>query len=245
MARATGKYGMSFGYLLDTAQSWRLFWGLYGQTGGQYRMVPGSSAQLDESAAIEVLSFIQEVLNGKIASRNADYAGAIAAFSSGKAGMILSGEWEIVGFKASMPDVAAMPFPKIFDKPANYADSHAFVLPKQDYPDEKRREATYKVLADLVKNRSLTWAEGGHIPAYMPVLATGAYRKLSPQRDYAAASKIVTLDPKVWFAGAGSDFQARMCDAMAPTLQGQKTAKQGVEAMLSQLDRLLAAPQPM
>lgn len=245
LAKATGKDGMSFGYLLDTAQSWRLFWGLYNQTGGQYRMTPGTPAELDESAAIEVLSFIQEVLNGKIASRNADYAGAIAAFDSGNAGLILSGEWELVGFKAAIPDVDGMPFPKIFDKPANYADSHSFVLPKQDYPDPKRREATYEVLADLVKNRSLIWAEGGHIPAFMPVLSTPQYQKLMPQRDYAEASKIVALDPEVWFAGAGSDFQARMCDAMAPTFQGQRTAKQGVDTMLTQLDRLLKAPQPV
>jgi multiple sugar transport system substrate-binding protein len=226
LAKATGQQGMSFGYLMDTAQSWRLFWGLYNQTGGGFQLTPGKKAQLDEGKAKEVIEFIQAVMDGKIALSNQDYAGGVANFVSGRSGMILSGEWELPAYQAAIPKVGAMPFPTIFDKPANYADSHSFVLPKQAHPDPKRREATYRILADR------------------PVQKKPAYQKLLPQADYASAGNIVTLDPPVWFAGAGSDFQARVCDAMSDAFQGKKSASSAVSGMLKQMDRLLSTPNP-
>jgi multiple sugar transport system substrate-binding protein len=95
-----------------------------------------------------------------------------------------------------------------------------------------------------VKSGSLTWAQAGHIPAYRPVQKKPAYQKLLPQADYASAGNIVTLDPPVWFAGAGSDFQARVCDAMSDAFQGKKSASSAVSGMLKQMDRLLSTPNP-
>ena len=244
LADATGKQGMSFGYLMDTAQSWRLFWGLYNQTGAGFDLTPGKRAQLDEGKAKEVIEFIQAILDGKIALSNQDYNGGVANFVSGRSAMTLSGEWELPAYQDAIPDLGAMPFPNIFGTPANYADSHSFVLPKQAHADPARREATYRILAHLVKSGSLNWANAGHIPAYRPVQDKPAYQKLSPQSDYAAAGDIVTLDPPVWFAGAGSDFQARVCDAMSDAFQGKKSASSAVSGMLKQMDRLLSTPNP-
>jgi multiple sugar transport system substrate-binding protein len=244
MAKVTGKTGMAFGYLLDTAQAWRLFWGLYGQTGAGYELVPGKAAQLDERAATEVIELMQSILDGKVAPANQDYAGAIASFTTGRSGLILSGEWELPAFQAAIPDVGGMPLPTLLGTPANYADSHSFVLPKQAHPDPARRDATYRVLANLLSQGSLTWATAGHIPAFQPVLSKPEYQKLTPQRDYAHAGEIVVLDPAVWFAGAGSDFQARMCDAMSASLQGKAKAKTAVDGMLREMNRLLKTPNP-
>ncbi len=243
MAEVTGDTGMVFGYLLDTAQSWRWFWGLYGQTGAGYSLVPGQPAEIDEGAATTVLEFMQAVLDGTVAPRRADYSTALSSFVNARSGLIISGEWELPAYQAAIPDVGAAPFPTLFGTPANYADSHAFVLPRQSSPDPARREATYRVLANLLKG-ALTWAEAGHIPAYLPVQAEPGYAELSPQRDYASAGDIVYIDPPVWFAGAGSDFQNRMCDAMSAVLQGNGNAASAVSTMASTMDTLLSTPNP-
>jgi len=243
MAEVTGDTGMAFGYLLDTAQAWRLFWGLYAQTGAGYELTPGRPAGLDERAATETIEFMQAMMDGTVAS-NQDYPGAIASFVTGRSGLIVSGEWELPAFQGAIPDVGGAPFPNLFGTPANYADSHAFVLPRQATPDPRRRDATYQVLANLLAEGGLTWAGAGHIPAYEPVQAEAAYQELSPQRDYAAAGQIVVLDPPAWFVGAGSDFQARMCDAMSTSLQGSAPASTAVTRMLREMDRFLQTPNP-
>ncbi|WP_159793242.1 extracellular solute-binding protein [Puerhibacterium puerhi] len=244
MAEVTGETGLAYGYVLDTAQAWRLFWGLYAQTGAGYELVPGRSAQIDEQKATEVVEVIQAILDGTVAPRSQDYPGAIASFVTGRSGMIISGEWELPAFQEAIPDVGGMPFPTILGTPANYADSHAFVLPRQAHPDRARRDATYRVLAHIVREGSLTWAGAGHIPAYQPVLSEPDYQKLSPQKDYAAAGEIVVLDPPVWFAGAGGDFQARMSDAMTPAMQGRADAASAVRQMLREMNRFLSTPNP-
>lgn len=244
MAEVTGGTGMAFGYLLDTAQAWRLFWGLYAQTGAGFELTPGRPAGLDERAAAEVVEFMQAMLDGTVAPSNQDYPGAIASFVTGRSGLIVSGEWELPAFQDAIPEVGGAPFPTLFGTPANYADAHAFVLPRQAFPDARRRDATYRVLANLLADGGLTWAGAGHIPAYEPVQAEPEYRELSPQRDYAAAGEIVVLDPPVWFAGAGSDFQARVCDAMSTALQGRASASTAVTRMLGEMDRFLQTPNP-
>jgi len=109
LAEVTKQVGISFGYVLDTGQAWRLFWGLYGQTGGSYTFQPGQPAQWDMDKAIEVITFITKVLDDKICPRDLDYAGAISYFTSGASGMILSGEWETPGSRRASSTSALPP----------------------------------------------------------------------------------------------------------------------------------------
>ena len=43
--------------------------------------------------------------------------------------------------------------------------------------------------------QSLTWAEGGHIPAWLPVRDSAAYKKLKPQSNYAVGRRPRGLRP--------------------------------------------------
>lgn len=243
VAEVTGETGVGWGYLRDPAGCWRMFWGLYTQNGGGYDLVPGRKAELDVDAAVEVFEFLQEMVDGTVAARNQDGGAASGRFMSGRAGMMFSGEWDLPMFRDALPEVGATPFPTIFDQPANYADSHAFVLPRQAHADPAAREATYRVLAGLLK-QSMTWASAGHIPAYQPVVEQDAYQELTPQRDYARAAEIAVFDPDVWFSGGGSDFQNRMGDAMTDTLSGEAPPRTAVDRILREMDRLLSQPNP-
>lgn len=243
MAEVTGKAGISFGYVLDTAQAWRLFWGLYGQTGGAYTFDSGHSAQWDSDKAIEVITFITKMLDGKICPKTLDYPGAISYFTGGATGMILSGEWETPAFKEAVPHLAASPMPTMFGKPASYADSHSFVLPARFTQDDARLARTYEMVAGLVKD-AIVWAQGGHIPAFLPTTKDQAYLDLKPQSEYAAAAPNVFLDPPVWFSGAGSEFQNQMSTRLQQAFQGQSTPAQTVASMLEAITSMLQIPNP-
>ncbi|MCK9794317.1 extracellular solute-binding protein [Isoptericola sp. 4D.3] len=243
MAEVTGETGVSWGYLRDPAGCWRTFWGLYNQNGGGYDLTPGKPAELDERAAEEVFEFLQEMVDGTVAAKNQDGGAASGRFMSDRTGVMFAGEWDLPMFRDANPDVGASPFPAIFDQPANYADSHSFVLPRQARPDPAKREATYRVLAGLLKE-GLTWASAGHIPAYQPVVETPEYQELTPQRDYASAAEIAVFDPDAWFTGGGSDFQTRMGDSMTDTLSGKATPASAVTRILGEMNRFLSQPSP-
>lgn len=243
LASANKGAGFAFGYLLDAAQSWRLFWGLYGQTGGEVSLVPGKKAQLDVPKMTQVIAFLQKLLDGRAASKGLDYNGANAAFTSGRTSGIIAGEWELPNYAGSVKHLDAVPFPTLFGKAANYADSHSFVLPRQADKDEARTEATYRAVAGVLK-QSATWAKGGHIPAYQPVLATPAYKELQVQQHYAKAGEIVFLDPPAWFTGAGSDFQNQMCQTLQRALLGGAKPETVATAMVAKINTMLTTPNP-
>ncbi len=129
LAKASGKQGIAFGYVTDTAQCWRLFYGLYRQTGGRFELPAGGPAEVDEDRMAEVIAFMAKVVDGKVNPKSLDYASAIASFVNNQTAMILSGEWELGTFRAGDKNVGAAPFPTVFGTPAVYADSHSFVLP--------------------------------------------------------------------------------------------------------------------
>ncbi|WP_369192004.1 extracellular solute-binding protein [Streptomyces sp. R08] len=243
LAKASGKQGIAFGYVTDTAQCWRLFYGLYRQTGGRFELPAGGPAEVDEDRMAEVIAFMAKVVDGKVNPKSLDYASAIASFVNNQTAMILSGEWELGTFRAGDKNVGAAPFPTVFGTPAVYADSHSFVLPHRDHPDEEHRRRTHRAVAALLKAGQI-WATAGHIPAFQPVTRTAAYTALQPQAHYAQAAGHVVLDPSVWFAGAGSDFQNAMCQVLQQALLGDTSPDRAARAITRRLNTFLSKPSP-
>ncbi|MFF2730741.1 extracellular solute-binding protein [Streptomyces sp. NPDC058008] len=244
LAEVTGKSGILFGHVTDTAQSWRQFAALYAQTGAAFTLPDGGTAQIDTDAAVQVVSFMQQLFDGRTNPNNLDYNSALAGFLGGRGGMAMLGEWELPVLRKSGIALGAAPFPQVFGRPAVYTDSHSFVLPHQSNPDPARRRQAHRYVAQILK-QSLTWASAGHIPAYQPVLAEPAYAALDPQSSYADAGKVAVLDPPNWFAGAASNFQNRMCQPLQSALLGNTTAEKAVRQMVREANTLLRQPNPV
>ncbi|MER7313375.1 MULTISPECIES: extracellular solute-binding protein [Streptomyces] len=245
LAEATGRSGILFGHVTDTAQSWRQFAALYAQTGASFTLPDGGPPEIDVDAALRVVAFMKQLFDGRTNPRDLDYNSALAAFTGGRGGMIMAGEWELPTFRDSaVKRLGAAPFPQVFGRPAVYADSHSFVLPHQENPDPARRREAHRYVAEIIK-QSLTWAGAGHIPAYQPVLARPEYARLDPQSSYAAAGETAVLDPSNWFAGAASDFQNRMCQPLQSALLGNTSAEKAVRQMVREADTLLRRPNPV
>ncbi|MFJ1578278.1 ABC transporter substrate-binding protein [Streptomyces sp. NPDC088182] len=243
LARASGKQGIAFGYVTDTAQGWRLFYGLYRQTGGAFRLPEGGPAEVDEDRMAEVIAFMARLVDGRVNPRGLDYAAAIAAFANRQTAMILSGEWELGTFRAADKNVQAASFPTVFGTPAVYADAHSFVLPHRPRPDAAQRRRTHQATAALLKAGQI-WATAGHIPAYRPVTRTKEYARLRPQAHYVQAQSHVVLDPAVWFAGAGSDFQNAMSQVLQQALLNGLAPDRAARAMVRRLNTFLSKPSP-
>ncbi len=233
LAEAGGGNGVSYGHVNDDSQGWRLFWMLYNQTGASMELPEGGPAVFDRDAALRVYSFLAELLDGRTSEPNLDYPTALAAFASGRSAMLVCGEWELPYLSEHVENLGAAPFPTVFDQPGGYADSHAFVLPRQGDPDPARVRAAHEFVALMVRN-SLIWGEAGHIPAYSPIAQSPEYLALDPQSDYAAAGETPVLDPEVWFAGAGSRFHSDVSEALRTALTGD-----GPEAAVDHLGRTL------
>lgn len=245
LGEVTGSAGIGFGFLLDTAQAWRLFWGLYHQTGGHATIEVGSPAELDIDAAASVIDAIHSWMDGTVMPPDQDYGGALAAFNNGRNGMILSGEWELTGFLDAKGEqnVAAMPMPTMFGTPANYADSHAYVLPAQRDVSEEHRQRIYEFVAAVLALGD-QWGTAGHIPAYLPAQDSAMYRELTIQNSYKQAAEVAVFDPPVWFAGGGTDFQNRMSQALIEGFRGHKEPGRAAESLVDVLNDMLASPDP-
>jgi multiple sugar transport system substrate-binding protein len=240
----TGTHALSYGYLGDGSQMWRLFDTLYSQQGATMKLTPGKKAEIDEDAAVTAVKYMQTLLDGTIADTQSNYASAVAEFSTGKSGLFFSGVWEIPTMQSAKLPFDATPIPTLFGTPAAYADSHAFVLPHQDSPDPAKRKAVYQFVADILKS-SLDWAKAGHVPAYLPVTDSSAYAKLEPQAHYAAAADAIVYDPSAWFSGSGSNFQTEFGTAVQPALLSGADAATAVRSFIGTVNTLLSKPNPV
>ncbi|KWZ75243.1 Tat pathway signal sequence domain protein [Winkia neuii] len=243
MGEIVGGAGIAFGYLLDTAQAWRLFWGLYNQTGGEYNFEAGTKAELDVDKAAVVVQAIRHWMDGKCMAADQDYAGGLSAFDGGRNAMILSGVWELNGFRENVPALAASPMPTMFGHPANYADSHTYVFPTNRRMNETLKKKTYEFVASMLKLGD-RWGSAGHIPGYLPSQKKPGYKGLELQNEYSQAAQTVVFDPPVWYAGAGTDFQNRVCQHLIEGFRGSVEPKRAVENLLDIVTAIAKQPNP-
>lgn len=236
-------HALSYGYLGDGAQMWRLFYGLYAQHGLAIELPVGGKAVIDKDAAVESLTFMQTLLDGEIAAAQADYGGAVAEFATGKSGMLFTGVWELRTMQNAKLAFDATMIPTLYGTPAVYADSHSFVLPHQTNADPVRRDLTYQFVADMLKG-SFGWAEAGHIPAFLPVTSSPEYDDLIPQAHYAEAAEHVVYDPTAWFTGSGSNFQSEFGAAVQGVLLSGDDPAAAIDRFETRVNTLLRQPNP-
>lgn len=240
--RVTGSTGLLLETTGDGVGPWRLFWSLYRQAGGELFTPEGTRSALDERKVSDVLGFVQGLHEEGLAAGEMDADGAIALFSSGRAGFFWYGEWEVQTFLTAEMNFGMTRFPGIFGPPLAEADSHAFVLPHRDRTDRDHL-LVYDFIATLLRD-STRWAEGGHIPAYLPVTTSDAYARMQPQSEYRSVIDDVQLDPDVWFAGSGSRLWTELNAVLGPAMDGRLRIDRAVAQIRHVIEDLLATPNP-
>ncbi len=243
LAEVTGGTGLSYGYLGDGASMWRFFYTLYRQQGATMTLTSGQEAEYDMDAAVTALETIRSILDGKIAVQANDLGGSIAEFVSGSSGILFTGVWETPTVETAGIPYAATPIPTMFSEEAAYADSHSFVLPRQAETDPAARRAAYDFVGAMLAD-SATWAQAGHVPAFLPVVESETYQQL-PASSYAQVADIVNYDPEAYFSGSGSNFQNYFAENIQNVLLGRVDARSGMQGFIDRVNQLLLRPNPV
>jgi multiple sugar transport system substrate-binding protein len=136
------------------------------------------------------------------------------------------------------------PVPNMLGNQVSQADSHAFVIPVSSSRSPERLDAALEFVAGMLK-LSYTWAQGGHVPAWKPVLTSEKYRKLTPQSHYATAAEHTIVDPAVWFSGSGSDLENEAWGAFLGVMTGGSKPKAGLNQFRSAMQTFLDKPSPV
>nr|WP_255480154.1 extracellular solute-binding protein [Quadrisphaera sp. RL12-1S] len=242
----TGATPLAVASVGDTAGQWRLFQTLYWQQDGATPFLgdDGATLTVNEDLAITTMEYTSSLVKKGLLTPTEDYAGAQTLMFTGKAGFYMQGEWEITtaqaveGLKFGM-----VPVPQLFDKPAAQADSHTFILPRMDRTDAQKKLAMGFIKSML--DQSLTWAKGGHIPAFKETLDSAEYKALEPQADYASAAEIANYDPPGWYSGSGSNFENIVGAQLGLVQQQLASPQDALAAMKSQLQTYLDTPSPV
>ena len=243
--QVTGQYGATHGINADTASTWRFFQTLYSQLGGQVLADNGTKVVLDDAKAKQALEFMRSLTAKKLIPDSVDYQGAIALFASGVSGFHLNGEWEISTFQTAKMPFSMTLVPNIFGgQYAVQADSHTLILPRRDGQTRQQLDQSLAFVKSLL-DQSMTWAEGGHVPSWQPVAQSEAYKKLTPQSNYAAAADAAVYDQPGWYSGSGSNFEIVMGSAIGAVEAGQLTPDAAIAQMRSRLTALANTPSPV
>jgi multiple sugar transport system substrate-binding protein len=244
--KVTGQYGATHGINADTATPWRFFQTMYSQLGGQVLSDNGTKVVLDDAKAKQVIDFMRTLtVEKKLMPSSIDYQGAIALFSNGASGFHLNGEWEISTFQTAKMPFSMTLVPNIFGGTyAVQADSHTLVVPRGGGESRAKLDLALGFVKSML-DQSMTWAEGGHIPAWLPTTSSAEYKALKPQSNYAAAADAAVYDPPGWYSGSGSDFEIIMGSAIGAVEAGQLSTDAAIAQIRSKLDALAGAASPV
>jgi multiple sugar transport system substrate-binding protein len=225
---------------------WRIWLTFYGQLGGKPMFTPdGTELTMDDAKAEQAIAFMTELTRGrKVAPDNLDYQASVANFSNGTAGFMLNGAWEVPTFEAGEMPYDIAPIPTVFDKPANWADSHAFAIPASAGRSPERLDSAIAFIAGMLE-RGQAWAEGGHVPSWQPAVQSEEYKKLEPQSHYAVAAERAVTGPSVWFGGAGSELENEAYAAIQGSLTGATNPAGAVRQFRSAIEQFLDKPSPV
>lgn len=246
ISAVTGGLAITVANVSETSTPWRFFWTLYNQLEGAtpFLSEEGAVLSVDEPSFLEVMTLVQDWVEKGWLNSNLDYATSQTTMFTGQAGFYLQGEWEIATAQSIEGlDFGMAQIPQLFDKPAVQADSHTFILPRKDRSPEQRQLAMQFIKVML--EQSMIWAEGGHVPSYMPTFESAEYQALEPQRHYAGAADHAVYDDPAWYGGSGSTFEDTVGAQLGLVQQGVLTPERALAAIRSQLEIYTSTPSPL
>jgi multiple sugar transport system substrate-binding protein len=244
---AGGEYGGVCTITADPSTNWRLFSMVYSGVAGPLVEDEGTKVAIDQGAMEETFAFLQSLTgDAALLPRTATNVTSSTLFSQGRVGFLFDGVWQLPTYRGIEElDFDIVPFPALLgDEPVAYADSHALAVPASSGRSEARTSDAVDFITGLL-DQSATWADGGHVPAWLPVQESAEFEELDPQSNYTEAAFNAVYDPPAWYTGAGSDFQTAMGSVIASVISGGTSPRAGVEAMTTSLQKFSTARPPV
>jgi multiple sugar transport system substrate-binding protein len=244
---AGGDFGAVCTITADPSTCWRFFSMVYSGAAGPLVADQGTKVTIDRGVMEDSFAFMQSLTGSeKLMPSTANNVTSSTLFSQGKVGFLFDGVWQLPTYRdVKGLDFNIVPFPALLgSKPVAYADSHGLAIPSSSSRPTQRTKDAVGFIKGLL-DRSSTWADGGHVPAWLPVQKSEEFKKLKPQSNYTEAAFNAVYDPPGWYTGAGSDFQTAMGSVIASVLNGGMDPKAGVDAMTTSLKKFSTARSPV
>ena len=243
--KVTGKYGLVMATINDPSSCWRIFATLYWQQGGTLLADSGAKVVMDDDKAVTALEMVHKLaVEEQLMPPSTDDNGTVVSFSGGQAGFLFDGEWDNSIYTGNKTPYNMTRFPWIYEHYTCEADSHTLVLPKDPSRSADRLHLCMTYIKSML-DQSYTWAEGGHIPAWLPMQNSTKYKALKPQSNYADVANLVHYDDEAWYSGSGSDLENVVGAAVSAVALGSLTPKAAVAQMRSRLESYAETPSPL
>ena len=213
----------------DGATMWRIFYSLLNQDDGKFLSDDGKTFLDGDGVqkATDVLTEMNKWVKNGWTPAKTEYPASIALFTSGKAAFHINGVWEVptmvdLKAKGQLFDWGAIQIPVLYNHAATWADSHSFAIPNRVGNEESpaKRAEVLKVIK-WFNEHSLSWAGGGHLPAYAPVRNSDDFKNLKPNSDYASLAATAVFDPVSTLAGVASPVYDAAGNYIMPAMNGE------------------------
>jgi multiple sugar transport system substrate-binding protein len=228
----------------DPASTWRAWYTFFKQQNGDF--LKGDQLSFDDMSkqGKTALQTISDLAEAGLITKNTAYPAMVALFSSGRSAFMINGNWEVPTLvdlqkQGKLPfEYGIVPFPKLFDNPDTWADSHQLAIPNnaKTPPSPEKVAAALKFIAYVVKQPA--WAGGGHIAAYLPLQESDVYKQMSPNNQYSAeAAEHVFLEPPLPIFGVGSPSFDAISNFFIPVVNGQMPVDKGITQFTAELEK--------
>jgi multiple sugar transport system substrate-binding protein len=231
-------------YSQDPASLWRIWYTFFRQQDGEF--VKNGQFSFDDVnvQGIKSLQIMADWSKDGLIPKNTGYASMVALFTAGRADFMINGNWEVPTLvdlekQKKLPfEYGIVAFPKLFGNNQTWADSHQLAIPNNSKTPAtpEKVAAALKFAAYVVKE--LTWAGGGHIPAYLPVQESDAYKQMSPNNEYSVqAAQDVAFEPTQPIFGVGGPTFAPISNFLVPAVNGQAPVEQSMKQFTAELEK--------
>lgn len=239
---ATGKPYIAVESQSSEGMMVRVFDSFMWQQGVDVISSDGKTASINTPEGLTAAKLVASLYSEGLINSALDYPGAEQAFLNGEAGILINGTWGVdnynsqaAGGKTALKNYRVANFPQIFAKPAVWADSHMWVIPKDDSRSEEETKAALAFLKFLNDN-NFQWSRTGHLSVRKSVLDSAEFQALPHRAEFADTSKNATALPTI--QNQRAVYNAMITDFNAMWLT-QTDPQAALDAMQAGVERVL------
>lgn len=238
----TGKYFIAAESQSSEGMMVRLWESFLWQQGVDVLAADGKTASINTPEGQKAADLIKALYDEELANTALDYPGAEQAFLNGEAGILVNGTWVVDSYnaqaasgEATLKNYQVANVPAIFGASKVWADSHMWVMPKDEARTPEEAEAAMAFMKFLNDN-NFQWARTGHLSVRQSVIDSPEFAALPHRGEYAATAQNATALPPV--QNQRGIFAAMITDFNAMWLTGTSSAD-ALSAMQDSVDQIL------
>ncbi|MFT4000856.1 MAG: extracellular solute-binding protein [Rhizobium sp.] len=239
---ATGKFYIAVESQSSEGTMVRIFDSLVWQQGVDVISADGKTASINTPEGLNAAKLIASIYSEGLANPALDYPGSEQAFLNGEAGILINGTWGVDNYdtqaksgKVALKNYRVANVPQLFAKPAVWADSHMWVMPKNDDRSKEKTEAALAFIKFLNDN-NFQWSRTGHLSVRQSVLNSEEFKALPHRAEFAETANHATSLPQI--QNERGIYNAMTTDLNAIWLTGSDP-QTALEAMQSGVERVL------